>query len=94
MIETTVEELTRFCHNNSDSNEDSFEQRPLCTLLEQNRPFNFDEKCLVTHVYLHGAIDVEDMKTRDTFEVNGRRLKYYWGTHVERDKQSIDLRDV
>ncbi|XP_017622070.1 uncharacterized protein LOC108466240 [Gossypium arboreum] len=73
LIEIVVEEeFIRFYHSNSDSDKNSFEWRPLCILLEQNRPFNFDEQCLVAHVYPHGAVDVMDM-----FKVNGQRLKHY-----------------
>ncbi|XP_012468639.1 uncharacterized protein LOC105786682 [Gossypium raimondii] len=42
----------------------------------------------------HGAVSIKDLKTAITFKVNGQRLKHYWGAHVDRDKQSVDLRDV
>ncbi|MBA0772058.1 hypothetical protein Gotri_007497 [Gossypium trilobum] len=71
------EEFMRFFHSNYDSDEDSFERRPLCTLLEKNRPFNFNEQCLVAHVYPQGAVDVKDMKTGDPFKVNGQHLEHY-----------------
>ncbi|XP_016702261.1 uncharacterized protein [Gossypium hirsutum] len=48
----------------------------------------------VTKVYPHRVVDIKDMQTWVIFKVNGQCLKNYWGAHVNRDKQSIDLRDV
>ncbi|KAA3461805.1 Retrovirus-related Pol polyprotein from transposon 412 family [Gossypium australe] len=33
-------------------------------------------------------------KLKSHWSVSGQRLKHYWGAHVERDKQSIDLRNA
>ncbi|XP_012472409.1 uncharacterized protein LOC105789584 [Gossypium raimondii] len=48
----------------------------------------------VAQVYPYGAVSIKDLKMGVTFKVNGQRLKHYLGAHVDRDKQSIDLRDV
>ncbi|KAA3461933.1 hypothetical protein EPI10_028466 [Gossypium australe] len=45
----------------------------------------------IVHVYPHGAVEVKDIKTGLTFNVNGQHLKHYWGASMTRDKQSIDL---
>ncbi|XP_012435462.1 uncharacterized protein LOC105762096 [Gossypium raimondii] len=48
----------------------------------------------VAQVYPYGAVNIKDLKMGVTFKVNGQRLKHYWGAHMDRDKHSIDLRDV
>ncbi|KAA3473573.1 hypothetical protein EPI10_023939 [Gossypium australe] len=48
----------------------------------------------VIKAYPYGAVGVKDTKTGVIYIVNGQRLKHYWSAHVDRDKQSINLRDV
>ena len=48
----------------------------------------------VVKVYPHGAVELMDMKTANSFKVNGQRVKHYWGGPVERSKTSITLREA
>ncbi|XP_040931926.1 uncharacterized protein [Gossypium hirsutum] len=48
----------------------------------------------VIQVYSHGAVFVNDLRTRATFKLNGQRLKHYWGAPIEHDKQNVSLHDV
>ncbi|XP_012480926.1 uncharacterized protein LOC105795815 [Gossypium raimondii] len=43
----------------------------------------------ILHVYSHGAVVVKDDKIGSTFNVNGQRLKHYFGAPIIRDKKSI-----
>ncbi|XP_075087584.1 uncharacterized protein LOC107814251 [Nicotiana tabacum] len=48
----------------------------------------------VGRVTKHGAIKLKDLESNDTFLVNGKRVKHYWGGGIRHHKTSIDLVDA
>jgi len=48
---------------------------------------------IITKVYPHGAVEVEDPDAKRNFKVNGQRLKHYYGGCVDREKTSVNLAD-
>ncbi|KAK8574872.1 hypothetical protein V6N12_062552 [Hibiscus sabdariffa] len=49
---------------------------------------------IITHVSPHGVITIKSPKDNHEFKVNGQRLKLYMGAHVERDRETMSLRDA
>ncbi|XP_062118603.1 uncharacterized protein LOC133832249 [Humulus lupulus] len=47
----------------------------------------------VVKVYPFGVVEVREDQSGREFKVNGKRLKYYWGDEVDREKTSITLKD-
>ncbi|XP_068329677.1 uncharacterized protein [Pyrus communis] len=48
---------------------------------------------VITNVFPHGAVQVRSFKTGQEFKVNGHRLKPYYESFVEHDKEIIKLLD-
>ncbi|KAK4269611.1 hypothetical protein QN277_022746 [Acacia crassicarpa] len=42
----------------------------------------------------HGAVDLRNPVTANSFRVNGQRIKHYWSDPMERDKLSIELKST
>ncbi|XP_070056509.1 uncharacterized protein [Nicotiana tomentosiformis] len=49
---------------------------------------------VVVNVMPHGAVELRDTSSSDTFLVNGQRIKYYWGGDIAHHKTSVDLADI
>ena len=50
---------------------------------------HWDRPYVVTQVFPHGAIKIKDPKQKNTFKVNGQRLKHY--VDEIRDGEQVDL---
>ena len=48
---------------------------------------------LVTKVYDHGAIEIQDLKTEKSFKVNGHRLKHYYEPFDSTSFDQLILKD-
>ncbi|XP_024195565.1 uncharacterized protein LOC112198666 [Rosa chinensis] len=48
---------------------------------------------LVTNVYSHGAVEIQNLRTHDKFKVNGHRLKPYYATFLEHNVEEVPLHD-
>jgi hypothetical protein len=46
---------------------------------------------IISKVYPHGAVELEDFNSKQLFTVNGQRLKHYWGGNIDRQKTSIQF---
>ncbi|KAM1185240.1 hypothetical protein ACFX2G_014868 [Malus domestica] len=46
---------------------------------------------VITNVFVHGAVQIQSMKTGHEFKVNGHRLKPYYDTFVEHAVDDIPL---
>ncbi|XP_017978266.1 PREDICTED: uncharacterized protein LOC108662420 [Theobroma cacao] len=55
--------------------------------LRWSRPF------IVSMVFPHGAMEIMDGITNETFKVNGQWLKDYWGDDIDCQQSSINLSD-
>nr|XP_033511448.1 uncharacterized protein LOC117276215 [Nicotiana tomentosiformis] len=49
---------------------------------------------VIVSVRPHGAVELHDTSSSDTFFVNGQRIKHYWGSDIARHKTLVDLADV
>ncbi|XP_022846391.1 uncharacterized protein LOC111369140 [Olea europaea var. sylvestris] len=45
----------------------------------------------IIQVFSHGAVEITH-DSKETFKVNGQRLKHYWGGDFSKDKSTIHLR--
>ena len=45
----------------------------------------------ITHIYEHGAIEIQSISTSRTFKVNGHRLKLYHETFPTDEREEINL---
>ena len=46
---------------------------------------------VITNVFVHGAVQIQSLKTRHEFKVNGHRLKPYYEHFVEHTVEDITL---
>ena len=46
---------------------------------------------IVTNVYSHGAVDIQNLRTNETFKVNGHRLKPYYEAFQEHNVEEQNL---
>ncbi|XP_062006003.1 uncharacterized protein LOC133723204 [Rosa rugosa] len=53
--------------------------------------FRWYEPFLVTTVYSHGAVEVQNLKTNNKFKVNGHRLKPYYEMFLEHNVEKVSL---
>ena len=48
---------------------------------------------VVTKVFSHGAVEIQNLRNNSTFKVNGQRLKPYLETTFETNEQRVPLND-
>ena len=48
---------------------------------------------VVTKVFPHGAVEIQNLRNNSTFKVNGQRLKPYLETTFETNEQRVPLND-
>jgi hypothetical protein len=48
---------------------------------------------VVTNIFPHGAVEISNLRTGETFKVNGHRLKPFYEAFVERNVEVVSLYD-
>ncbi|XP_050374765.1 uncharacterized protein LOC126792373 [Argentina anserina] len=48
---------------------------------------------VILNVFAHGAVEVKNLKNRNTFKVNGHMLKQFYELVAVRDMEEVHLRD-